>query len=161
MSGFHEAFIGLGSNLNNPVEQINRAIIALDNLPQSKLTEYSKLYQTQALLPEDNPQPQPDYINAVAQLNTALSANDLFQALQTIERQQQRQRTYRWGPRTLDLDLLLYGQICIKTPELTVPHQSISQRIFVLQPLNDINPDLMIPGSGRVSDLLKLLQRPN
>ena len=127
----------------------------------SRAHRHSKLYQTQALLPEDNLQPQPDYINAVAKLNTTLSANDLFQALQTIEQRQQRQKTYRWGPRTLDLDLLLYGKACIKTPELTVPHQSISQRIFVLQPLHDINPDLMIPGSGRVSDLLKLLQQPN
>ena len=112
----HHAFIGLGSNLDAPEQQIQRACTALQQLAQVTLQGCSSLYRNPALLPKTNPEPQPDYVNAVAHINTELSALALLHALQTIEQTQGRQKNYRWGPRRIDLDLLLYDQHMIHTP---------------------------------------------
>jgi len=101
------------------------------------------------------PEDQPDYINAVARLETWLEPHDLLRALQAIEQQHGRVRQLRWGARTLDLDLLLYGDAIIDRPELKVPHPGLHQRPFVLYPLQDIDPALMIPGMGRLSDITR------
>ncbi|MCG8382102.1 MAG: 2-amino-4-hydroxy-6-hydroxymethyldihydropteridine diphosphokinase [Gammaproteobacteria bacterium] len=145
------AYIGLGSNLNDPVSQIHSAIAALRLLPGSQLASVSRLYQSAPMGPQD----QPDYINAAVCLDTHLGADRLLLALQVIEHQQGRVRdNTRWQARTLDLDLLLYGEEEIACPSLTVPHSGISQRLFVLQPLWDLNPDLVVPGQGALATLL-------
>jgi 2-amino-4-hydroxy-6-hydroxymethyldihydropteridine diphosphokinase len=123
----------------------------LMGLPGSTLCRYSSLYRS----PPMGPQDQPDYINAVAELETGLSAAELLSLLQAIEDQQGRVRgAARWGPRTLDLDILIYGQAQIKAPKLTVPHPGIAERPFVLYPLAEIAPDLEIPGCGALQKLL-------
>lgn len=144
-------YIGLGSNLDDPKQQVRKALHALTGLPGSILCRYSSLYRS----PPMGPQDQPDYINAVAELETGLSAAELLSLLQAIENQQGRVRgATRWGPRTLDLDILIYGQAQIKAPELTVPHPGIAERPFVLYPLAEIAPDLEIPGCGALQGLL-------
>ena len=151
--GFIEmrVYIGLGSNLDDPKRQVRKALQALTGLPGSTLCRYSSLYRS----PPMGPQDQPDYINAVAELETGLSAAELLSLLQAIENQQGRVRgAARWGPRTLDLDILIYGQAQIKAPKLTVPHPGIAERPFVLYPLAEIAPDLEIPGCGALQELL-------
>jgi 2-amino-4-hydroxy-6-hydroxymethyldihydropteridine diphosphokinase len=151
--GFIEmrVYIGLGSNLDDPKRQVRYALQVLTGLPGSTLCRYSSLYRS----PPMGPQDQPDYINAVAELETGLSAAELLSLLQAIENQQGRVRgAARWGPRTLDLDILIYGQAQIKAPELTVPHPGIAERPFVLYPLAEIAPDLEIPGCGALQELL-------
>jgi 2-amino-4-hydroxy-6-hydroxymethyldihydropteridine diphosphokinase len=126
---FIRAYIGLGSNLDNPRQQIQRAIKALGRIPESRLTATSCLYRSKPMGPVD----QPDYVNAVAMLDTCLEPLTLLDALQAIEQQQGRARNgERWGPRTLDLDLLLYGAEKIELPRLQVPHPGITQRSFEL-----------------------------
>ncbi len=147
------AYIGLGSNLGDPVvriEQGRRAIAALDGVREQA---FSSLYRSRPLGPQD----QPDFINAVMAVDTTLPAQDLLRALQAIETAQGRVRSgERWGPRTLDLDLLLYGTACIRTESLTVPHYGIAERPFVLYPLAEIAPeDLYIPGKGMLKTLLQ------
>ena len=146
------AYIGIGSNLNDPVDQVERAFQALANLPSSQLAARSPRYRT---APVGGPTDQPDYLNAVAALETALTPDALLAALQTIETAQGRVRAERWGPRTLDLDLLLYGSITRNDPRLTLPHPRLHQRAFVLYPLSDIEPELMIPGQGQLTALLE------
>lgn len=145
------AYIGIGSNLDNPVAQVQRAFQALDDLPACANIACSPLYRT---APVGGPPGQPDYINAVAALDTVLAADDLLKALQALETVQGRVRAVRWGARTLDLDLLLYGQMTRNDPWLTLPHPRLHQRAFVLQPLHDIAPNLMIPGRGTLTELL-------
>ena len=142
-----DAYIGLGSNLQNPIQQITTAIEQLMQLPNSVLHTHSSLYLSRPMGPPD----QPAYINAVAWLKTRLHATTLLAELQNIERQHGRLRkTERWGPRTLDLDILVYGNYSIKNQELTIPHPGIKWREFVLYPLHEINKNLMIPGLGSV-----------
>lgn len=135
-------YIGLGSNLNNPAQQINRALEALSKLPKSQLQKTSRFYSN----PPMGPQDQPDFINAVAALDTELEPLELLECLQKIEQQQGRERNMvqRWGPRTLDLDILLYGNIGLKTENLTIPHPGLNYRDFVLIPLREIAPDLKL-----------------
>lgn len=146
------AFIGLGSNLNQPAAQIERALAALAALPDTELRRRSGLYGSRPMGPAD----QPDYVNAVAQVETRLSPEDLLTALLAIERRQGRERSpaQRNGPRTLDLDLLLHGDAVHSDPNLTLPHPGAHERDFVLVPLAEIAPDLVIPGRGAVRDLL-------
>lgn len=145
-------YIGLGANLTEPVAQLQRAVQALTQLPSSQLCQVSRFYSSKPMGPQD----QPDYVNAVAALDTTLSATELLAALQQIEQQQGRQRkAERWGPRTLDLDILLYGQQQIATPTLTVPHYGMAQREFVLYPLADIAPDLVLPNGTTLTQLLQ------
>lgn len=146
------AFIGLGSNLHDPKTQVREALDQLGTLPLTRLVRCSSLYRT----PPMGPQDQPDYINAVAEIVTTLSAGELLARLQEIEQLHGRIRgEQRWGPRTLDLDLLLYGQEIIDTPALQVPHPGISRRNFVLLPLYEIAPRVVIPGHGPLVDLVE------
>jgi len=138
----------LGSNLDDPVGQVRRAFAELDALPDTRLVARSRLYRTAAVGP-----PQPDYVNAAAVLDTELAANALFDGLLAIEVAHGRVRSERWGPRTLDLDLLVYGDAVIDTPRLTVPHPQLARRPFVLVPLAEVADDLVVPGLGRVGDL--------
>ena len=142
-------FIGLGSNLADPVEQVITAVKALQLLPDTNVVESSSLYAS----PPMGPQDQPDYTNAVVALDTTLSAHDLLDQLQTIELQHGRERKRHWGERTLDLDLLVYGDKIIKDERLQVPHPGMSVRSFVLYPLQEIAPELIIPSMGTVEQL--------
>lgn len=145
------AYVGLGSNLDGPASQVSRALEALTRLPLTRLLARSRLYRN----PPMGPQDQPDYVNAVACLATALPAQQLLAELQGVERAQGRVRgAERWGPRTLDLDLLLYGHEIIRTPGLEVPHPGIAERPFVLLPLAEIAPDVVIPGHPAMAELL-------
>jgi len=146
------AYIGIGSNLNDPVAQVKEAIEELGLLPDSLLAARSSLYGSKPMGPQD----QPEYVNAVAALDTLLSAPELLQDLQRIETQQGRERTAKqWGPRILDLDLLLYGKRVINSPELTLPHPGLHERDFVIIPLAEIAGNLNIPGKGMLSTLIK------
>jgi len=140
------AFIGIGANLADPVAQVTRAIDELAMLPDTRLVDASPLYRT----PPMGPPGQPDYVNAVAALDTVLPPHRLLDELQRIEQAHARVRGERWGPRTLDLDLLLYGDEMIADERLTVPHPGVATRAFVLLPLADLAPDLVVPGLGRV-----------
>ncbi len=145
------AFIGLGSNLADPVMHIKSARTAIARLGHVQELNFSGLYKSAPMGSQD----QPDYINAVMAIKTTLTPLDLLHALQLIETEHGRKRgVQRWGARTLDLDLLLYGDEKINTPELTVPHYGIAERAFVLYPLSECAPDLEIPGHGKFVDLL-------
>lgn len=144
------AYIGIGSNLADPAARVQAAFGELERLPDSRLRARSSLYRSKPMGPID----QPDFINAVAAVDTRLSAADLLQALAQIETRQGRERgAERWGPRTLDLDLLLYGEHRITTPALTLPHPGMHKRDFVLVPLAEIAGDLEVPGLGSLSTL--------
>lgn len=145
-------YIGLGSNLADPLTQIQAGIAALAALASDRLVARSPLYATDPV----GPIAQPDFVNAVVALETEHKPLDLLAALQHIERRQGRARNgKRWGPRTLDLDILLFGQRQIQMPDLTLPHPQIRHRAFVLVPLADIAPlDLAIPGQGLLGELL-------
>ncbi|MCU7812320.1 MAG: 2-amino-4-hydroxy-6-hydroxymethyldihydropteridine diphosphokinase [Candidatus Thiodiazotropha sp. (ex Notomyrtea botanica)] len=147
------AYVGLGSNLEQPQSQVLEALTELAHLPNTALTEKSSLYCSSPVGPSD----QPDFINAVASLLTALSPEELLDELQSLEQMHGRKRQgMRWGPRTLDLDLLLFSDMTIDTARLQVPHPRIAERAFVLYPLAEIAPgDLMIPGVGLLNNLLE------
>lgn len=137
----NRTYIGLGSNLNNPEQQVKDAIDRLSRLSRSSLIAVSPFYASKPMGPQD----QPDYVNAVAALDTDLSPLELLERLQFIERQQGRVRIIRWGARTIDLDILLYGNQVLQSETLTIPHPGIKDRPFVIQPLLDIAPDLVLP----------------
>ncbi len=144
-------YIGIGSNLEKPVQQVLQARDALAGLPDIRLLGFSPLYRNPAVGPGE----QPDYVNAVAAIESRLAPHELLDALRAIEANQGRVRgSVRWEPRTLDLDLLLYGDYEISDDRLTVPHPCLQQRAFVLKPLLDIAPDLEVPGLGSVATLL-------
>ncbi|RMG32607.1 MAG: 2-amino-4-hydroxy-6-hydroxymethyldihydropteridine diphosphokinase [Gammaproteobacteria bacterium] len=143
------AYVGVGSNLGDPKQQMTRALQALQHLPDSRLLACSSLYRSAPMGPAD----QPDYLNAVAMIQTALAPLALLDALQAIEQRQGRVRERRWGPRTIDLDLLLYGDRQIDLPRLQVPHPGIGQRAFVLAPLLEVAGDICIPGQGSAREL--------
>ncbi len=145
------AYVGIGGNLDDPVCQVRRAFQALAALPASRCVARSPLYRT---TPVGGPPGQPHYVNAVAALDTALDPDELLTALQEIENAQGRIRNVRWGPRTLDLDLLLYGALIRDDPRLTLPHPRLHERAFVLYPLYDIAPTLRLPGRGRLREWL-------
>ncbi|WJW74903.1 2-amino-4-hydroxy-6-hydroxymethyldihydropteridine diphosphokinase [Thiohalobacter sp. IOR34] len=150
------AYLGLGSNLEQPHRQLRQALVALATLPESRLVRCSAFYRS----PPMGPAGQPDYLNAVAALETRLPAEELLDRLQAIEAAQGRVRGgLRWGPRTLDLDLLLYGQERIDSPRLQVPHPGLAERAFVLYPLAEIAPDLQLPGLGPLAELLRACPR--
>jgi 2-amino-4-hydroxy-6-hydroxymethyldihydropteridine diphosphokinase len=150
MSKSDSAWIGLGSNLDNPEQQLRRALAELDDLPQTRVLQASRLYRSPPMGPAD----QPDYINAVAQIETGLEPQVLLEALQGIEQAHERRRERRWGPRTLDLDILLYDERQIDTPSLQVPHPGLHERAFVLYPLYELDPGLEIPGRGSLETLV-------
>ena len=135
-------YIAIGSNLASPLEQVNAAIEALGAIPESRLLAVSSFYRTPPLGPQD----QPDYLNAAVALDTDLSPEALLDHTQRIELQQGRVRkAERWGPRTLDLDIMLFGDAVINTERLTVPHYDMKNRGFMLWPLFEIAPQLIFP----------------
>jgi 2-amino-4-hydroxy-6-hydroxymethyldihydropteridine diphosphokinase len=153
------AFVGLGANLGDAALTLRQAIQALGQLPDTRLVQASRLYRTPAWGMED----QPDFINAVAKLETPLPADELLRALLATEREFGRDRldATRWGPRTLDLDLLLYADATIDQPGLHVPHPHLHQRAFVLVPLLEIAPEARIPGYGPARDAVSELDLSN
>jgi 2-amino-4-hydroxy-6-hydroxymethyldihydropteridine diphosphokinase len=158
MSAVH-ACVGIGANLGDAVAAVRGAMHALAALPQTRLLAASRLYRTAAWGRVD----QPDFVNAAALLETRLAPRALLEALLEIERQagrsrQQEDAEQRWGPRVLDLDLLLYGQARIDEPGLCVPHPYLHQRAFVLVPLMDVAPQMQIPGYGSVADARRCVQ---
>jgi len=144
-------YIGLGSNLDGPSGQIQRALMELVVLPRTRLLAHSHLYKSRPL----GPQNQPDYINAVAMLTTGLAPLELLHSLRKLEEGHGRWRVRerRWGARSLDLDILVYGDIRLQSPELTLPHPGVHLRSFVLYPLAELAPTLVIPGHGPVQTL--------
>ncbi len=153
MNDHHIAYIGIGSNLDNPKQQVLSACTHLAQHPALTLKQHSHWYQSKAIGPEG----QPDYINGAALLETALSPDALLSVMQEIENAHQRVRTQRWGARTLDLDLLLYDECTIDSEHLTVPHPEIAQRNFVLKPLLDISPQLGLPDGRLIADILNII----
>lgn len=149
LARWQPAYVGLGSNLDGPVARIHRAFTQLAGLPQTRLQARSSLWLT----PPVGPVEQPPFVNAVAGLLTQLTPRELLEALLAAERVQGRQREVRWGPRTLDLDLLVYGANQVDEPGLAVPHPEMSRRAFVLYPLAEVAPALWVPGQGRVAAL--------
>ena len=144
-------YIGLGSNLAEPLQQLRDALAALAALPQSRLCATSSFYASDPLGPAD----QPRYVNAVAALDTELDPLALLDALQAIEIDQGRTRkAERWGPRTLDLDILLFGERQLDEPRLSVPHYHMHARPFVLYPLAELAPELRLPDGRRLAELL-------
>ena len=144
---WYPAYVGLGSNLQMPTRQIDTALELLGEMPKSRLVLASSLYRSAPFGGIE----QPDFVNAAAALLTQLTPAELLAELQDIEFRQGRERTEtRWGPRVLDLDLLAHGSSVIDEPGITIPHPGIGERNFVLLPLREIAPELVIPGLGRV-----------
>jgi len=144
-------YISLGSNLGEPLAQLRSAVHALSNLPQSQLQAVSSAWRSAAV----GPGTQPDYLNAALKLETSLSPHALLDALQHVENTQGRERSVRWGPRTLDLDILLYGNAEVADERLVIPHPRMMQRHFVLYPLLEISSEnLMLPGGEELGTLV-------
>lgn len=144
------AFIGLGSNLDNPSQRLISALRALQRLPGLTLCHHSRLYASAPVGPQD----QPDYVNAVAAVDTTLAPHALLHTLQALELAAGRQRLRHWGERTLDLDILLIGDSCIDSDDLQVPHPQMTRRAFVLQPLLEICPHALLPDGTALSSFL-------
>lgn len=146
------AFIGIGSNLKDPAEQVRSAMVSIGAIAGTSLESCSSLYSSPPMGPPD----QPDYVNAVVRVSTALSSFELLDALQQIERHHGRVRGgARWGPRTLDLDILLFGNDTIDSDRLHVPHCGLTERAFVVVPLAEIAPDLVLPDGSAVSEIAR------
>ncbi len=143
------AFIGLGSNLQDPVSQLQRAVTAINELPDTRVLNNSSLYRSAPLGCVAQPGLEnPDFVNAVVKIETTILPQDLLQALLDIEQQHGRERTFRNAPRTLDLDVLLYDDMQMHEQGLTIPHPQMHMRAFVLEPLLEISPEATIPGIG-------------
>lgn len=152
------AYIALGANLGDPLKQAHDAIEAIKQLPQTQILQISPFYRSKPL----GPQNQPDYLNAVIKLTTLLSPTTLLSVLQRIEKQLGRVRkANRWGPRTLDLDILLYDKLIINSENLIIPHYDMQHREFVLYPLFDIAPELILPDQTPLAELIKLVSKNN
>lgn len=150
------AYVGLGSNLDRPAQQLRTALRELGDLPHTRLLNRSPLYRSAPLGPPD----QPDYVNAVAVLSATLDAHALLDELQALELRHGRVRNEHWGPRTLDLDLLLFGDRQIDSERLIVPHPQMHKRAFVLVPLHDVAPDIQLPGLGKLSSYIRGISEP-
>lgn len=145
-------FVGLGSNLEHPLQQLQQACHELAGIDQTYLIRCSRFYRSSPMGPVE----QPDYINAVAELSTSLSPWQLLDELQSLEARHHRVREIRWGPRTLDLDILLYGQDQIAEQRLIIPHPGLCERNFVLYPLVElVGDDFVLPGGEQLGDLLR------
>jgi 2-amino-4-hydroxy-6-hydroxymethyldihydropteridine diphosphokinase len=151
MAAWRPAYVGLGSNLSEPEAQVRDAAQRLASLPRSRLVLVSRLFGSRPM----GPAGQPDYVNAAAGILTELTALELLRELQALEVQAGRCAVHEhWGPRVLDLDLLIFGTEQSAGPDLVLPHPGVVERNFVLYPLADIAPDLEVPGRGRVRELL-------
>lgn len=149
MTGRVISYIGLGSNLANPLAQVEQACKCIEAIPNTQVVSCSPWYSSKAVGPGD----QPDYVNGVVKIETELSADQLLDALQAIENQQGRTRDIRWGARTLDLDILLYGNSIITNERLEIPHPRIEERNFVVFPLYDLDSELLLPDGKKVAQL--------
>jgi 2-amino-4-hydroxy-6-hydroxymethyldihydropteridine diphosphokinase len=147
----HTACVALGANIGEPLRQIEAGFAALAALPDTRLLARSSLYRSAPVGYAD----QPDFINAVAVIETALTPHVLLDAVLNIERVNGRIREFPNAPRTLDLDIVLYGDVVLQEPGLTIPHARMLERAFVMVPLAEIAPDTVVPGQGRVSELAK------
>jgi len=155
---WYPAYIGLGSNLQKPAQQIEEALGLVAEIPDTRLVAVSSLYRSAPFGGVE----QPDFVNAVASMMTQLVPLELLARLQDVENRQGRDRDEaRWGPRVLDLDLLVYSAQTIDEPDLSVPHPGIGERNFVLLPLEEIAPDLVIPGLGRVAGISVTMDEPS
>jgi 2-amino-4-hydroxy-6-hydroxymethyldihydropteridine diphosphokinase len=150
-----EAFVGLGANLENPLLQVTQALTELDAIEHTSVLGASSLYRTAPVGYAD----QPDFINAVARLRTSLSPRELLEALHVIENRHARRRSIRNAPRTLDLDLLVYGTLVVREEGLIVPHPRMHERAFVLLPLAELAPDLCVPGFATAAQLAAQVDR--
>lgn len=151
-----QVYIAIGSNLGEPLKQAQQAIAALNAIPQSRIAATSSIYRTKPLGPQD----QPDYLNMAVLLETDLEPEELLNHTQKIELELGRVRKdERWGPRTLDLDIMLFGNRVISTERLTVPHYGLKEREFMLYPLSDITPSLIFPDGELLSDRLNHVPR--
>jgi len=150
------AYIGLGSNLSDPQQQLNQARAAIAELPDTQIKQSSSIYQSPAMTLDN--EPQSDYLNAVIAIDTSLDAEQLLEQLQRIEDTQGRVRDKRWGARTIDLDILLYGDLQLSSESLNLPHAEIHKRRFVLEPLQQIAPQLDIPAQAELQTLLQAVQ---
>lgn len=146
----HSAYIGLGSNLEEPVRQIETAISELSAVPHVQLLRFSRFYRN----PPVGLLNQPAFINAVCEVSTTLLPTELLSELHRLEHQHQRVRMQKNGPRTLDLDLLLYGKLKLNSAELEIPHPRMKERAFVLLPLAELAPDLILPCGSEIKTLL-------
>jgi 2-amino-4-hydroxy-6-hydroxymethyldihydropteridine diphosphokinase len=146
-----QIYLGLGSNLENPTQQLNSARKAIAQIDGIVETAFSTFYRS----PPMDAMQQPDYVNAVMGIETDLLPLELLELMQKVENEHGRVRIQRWGARTLDIDILLFGNEIVKLPDLVIPHYGMAQRAFVLYPLFEIAPDLDIPGQGKLIDLLK------
>ena len=147
------SYIALGSNLNNPKKQLQNAISCIANIPHTIIIDQSSFYETKPL----GPQNQPDYINQVIAVATQLSPHELLKALLNIELQMGRIRLERWGARIIDCDIILFGDLVIQTSDLIIPHPEMKNRSFVLYPLAEIAPDLVLPSGESLSNLIECL----
>lgn len=148
-----DVYIGLGSNLDNPLNQIRKALESIDLHADIQIKAISSFYGNPPMGPTD----QPNFVNAVAKLATTMPALDLLNFLQGIERKQNRVKKMHWGPRTIDLDILLYGVEMINLPNLMIPHPGLTQRPFVVWPLLEIAPDLILPNLIPLKQIAKNL----
>ena len=147
------AYLGIGSNLGNRLGYLQLAVDALAAADDLRVVGVSPVYET---APVGGPE-QPEYLNAVVALETSRSARSLLELAHEIEADAERVRDVRWGPRTLDVDILLVGDERVDEPDLVVPHPRLAERRFVLEPLAELDPDLVVPGLGSVADLLARL----
>lgn len=150
-----QAYIGLGSNLDNPPAQISNALRALEAVPGTSLITKSGLYLSKPMVSPEGHIQQDDYCNAVAKVETRLGPYELLECLQEIEHDQHRTREQRWGPRTIDLDILMFDDIQMNDDRLTLPHPGLHLREFVLYPLHSIERTLEIPGRGMLEELIR------
>jgi 2-amino-4-hydroxy-6-hydroxymethyldihydropteridine diphosphokinase len=147
------AFFGLGSNLGDRAENIKEALRRLDEIPGIEIEKTSSMYETEPVgLVE-----QPDFINAVAEGKTSLSPEDLLKAVMQVEKGMGRVRTLRWGPRIIDIDILIYDDVSVNTPELVIPHPRMQERAFVMIPLCEIAPDLKLDGGRGIKEIIESL----
>ncbi len=156
------AYIGLGSNLADPLTQIRRAIAAIAEFSSTQILACSSVYRNGAMVDplQQSQASQPDYLNTVAAIRTRLGASELLASMLEQESIQGRVRNGRhWAARCIDLDLLLYGEVCMATPTLTLPHPGVHQRPFVIHPLAEIAPHTQIPGIGEAAQVAKLISR--
>lgn len=146
----NSAYVALGSNLEDPFQQVTRAVVEINQLPGTRVMAVSDWYRTRSLL-----EGLDDFVNGVVRLSTELTPHELLRALQTIEQAHQRERTIRWGSRTLDLDILLYNNLALDSAELVIPHPEMARRNFVLVPLADLEPALRLPDGTPLVNLLE------
>lgn len=153
MTAWQEVYIGLGSNLSNPEQQVLKALDSLKTLPDTQLIARSELYFSRPQGPQD----QPDFVNAVALLKTQLAPIALLDKLQALEQSQGKVKKRHWGERVIDLDILLYGNQTLQTERLVIPHPFMAERDFVLLPLAELSPDLTLPNHSNIKDLISAL----